>query len=601
MKNPQPDPEPPPPTTASPPSVPAIYELTITRFRGISALTWQPAKGVNLVLGGGDVGKSTILDAIGLLLSPTNAANLSDTDYYLRDVVAEFAIEAVVSLPLAGKVNQQVKPSWPWVWNGSAAIVPSIEGDGPSTSEAVYRVRVRGTADLELAFEIVQPDGAADHFSVGLRRSIGLVRLSGDDRSDRDLRLVQGSALDRLLSDKALRSRIASELAKTDVHERLAPEAKAALENLDKTFAKQGLPSGLDVSITGGPGVSVASLIGLRATRAGKYLPLVSWGAGTRRLASLTIAEQNQGDHPVMLIDEIERGLEPYRQRMLLAKLQSGSSQAFVTTHSPAAISAASEAALWYVDHNQRVGRLAAAKIAKHRSKDPDMFLARVAIVCEGITEVGFVTALLEATLGSSLHHHGVHVSDGGGNDTTLDLLEALADAGILFGGFADDEGRHPDRWRAVMAAHGALLFRWATGCIEENILRAVGDDQLEAFLVDPDGDETGTRLRTLADRMNMGDEKGFAALRDRAGARFRDFIVAAATGAVPDGIEDRDAKKTHKAHARCWFKNNEGGRELARKTFQLGCWSAVKGELLPFCNAVRRVVGLGDVPDVQL
>ena len=50
--------------------------------------------------------------------------------------------------------------------------------------------------------------------SVSLRRSIGLVRLSGDDRNDRDLRLVQGSALDRLLSDKALRSRLASELAK---------------------------------------------------------------------------------------------------------------------------------------------------------------------------------------------------------------------------------------------------------------------------------------------------------------------------------------------------------------------------------------------------
>jgi putative ATP-dependent endonuclease of OLD family len=302
-----------------------------------------------------------------------------------------------------------------------------------------------------------------------------------------------------------------------------------------------------------------------------------------------------------MLVDEVERGLEPYRQRLLLEKLQSGSSQVFVTTHSPAAISAASEAALWYVDHNRNVGRLAAAKIAKHRSKDPDMFLARVAIVCEGITEVGFVTALLEAAFGSSLQQHGVHVSDAGGNDMTLDLLEALAEGGLCFGGFADDEGTHPDRWRAVIAAHGALLFRWATGCIEENILRPVGDDQLEAFLVDPDGEETGTRLRTLADRMNMGDEKGFAALRGGAGARFRDIIVEAATGAVPDGIEDSDAKKKHKAHARCWFKSNKGGRELAKKMFQLGCWPAVSGDLLPFCNAVRRAVGLHDVPDVQL
>jgi putative ATP-dependent endonuclease of OLD family len=575
-----------------------IYELTISRFRGIKSLTWQPAKGVNLVLGGGDVGKSTILDAIGLLLSPTNAANLSDTDYYLRDVAAEFAIEAIVSLPLGGMVNQQVKPAWPWEWNGSAAVVPSIEGEGSTAAGAVYRIRVRGTSDLELAFEIVQPDGAADHFSVGLRRSIGLVRLAGDDRSDRDLRLVQGSALDRLLSDKALRSRIASELAKTDVLDRLGPDAKKALKELDKTFAKQSLPSGLDVSITGGPGASIASLIGLRATNAGTYLPLASWGAGTRRLSALTIAEQNQGEHPVMLVDEVERGLEPYRQRLLLNKLQAGRSQVFVTTHSPAAVSAASNATLWYVDHKQSVGALAAEKIAKHRARDPDTFLARVAIVCEGITEVGFTTILLEAALGSSLQQHGIHVSDGGGNETTLDLLEALAEGGICFGGFADDEDKHPDRWNAVIAAHGQLVFRWAAGCIEKNILAAVTDDRLEAFLIDPDGEDTGERLRTLADRMGVAG-KDYESLSRRAGKDFRRFIIEAATGVVPSGKEAE--KKRYKAHAQHWFKTAGGGRELATKTFQLGCWPVVQPQLLPFCNAVRRAVGLGDVTDVSL
>src|SRR5258708_3341847 len=355
-----------PTSAASTLTAPVIYQLTISRFRGIKSLTWHPARGVNIVLGGGDVGKTTILDAIGLLLSPTNAANLSDSDYYLREVASEFTIEAIVSLPLAGAMNQQFKTSWPWVWDGSEAVVPSIEADGAATSEAVYRLRVRGTEDLELAFEIVQPDGAADHLSVGLRRSIGLVRLSGDDRSDRDLRLVQGSALDRLLSDKTLRSRIASELGKTDVQERLTPEAKKALTDLDATFRNQTLPSGLDISITGGPGASVASLIGLMAQCESVRLPLVSWGAGTRRLAALAIAEQNQGEHPIVLVDEIERGLEPYRQRALLEKQQAGESQVFITTHSPAAISAASSAALGYVDHAGRIGLLDTARTARH-------------------------------------------------------------------------------------------------------------------------------------------------------------------------------------------------------------------------------------------
>lgn len=67
-------------TTATRPGVsgatagvaPMIRRLSITRFRGVSALTWRPGPGVNLILGGGDVGKTTILDAIGLVLSPVN-------------------------------------------------------------------------------------------------------------------------------------------------------------------------------------------------------------------------------------------------------------------------------------------------------------------------------------------------------------------------------------------------------------------------------------------------------------------------------------------------------------------------------------------------
>ncbi|MGY4319055.1 hypothetical protein [Bradyrhizobium sp. JR3.5] len=88
-------------------------------------------------------------------------------------------------------MSGQMKPSWPWEWTGEEAAVPALEHDGKLAGEPVYRVRVRGTEDLELAYGIVQPDGSTDSFPVALRRAIGLVRLSGDDRNDRDLRLVR--------------------------------------------------------------------------------------------------------------------------------------------------------------------------------------------------------------------------------------------------------------------------------------------------------------------------------------------------------------------------------------------------------------------------
>jgi putative ATP-dependent endonuclease of OLD family len=579
--------------------IPRIRRLTVNRFRGIENFSWHPSAGVNLILGGGDVGKTTILDAIALLLSPTNAANLSDTDYFLRKIADEFAIEAVMTLPQDGAINAQPKPSWPWDWNGAEPVVPKLDDGGGTPSEPVYRFRVRGTADLELVYEILQPDGTADHFPVALRRAIGLVRLGGDDRNDRDLRLVQGSALDRLLSDKSLRSRMAKELAKTEVEGQLSPEGTAALAKLDEAFKAQSLPETLHLSITGSQGASVAALVGLTAACQAIQLPLASWGSGTRRLSALTIAEQKQGESPVTVVDEIERGLEPYRQHALMRRLQDAKSQAFVTTHSPAAIAAASQAAIWYVDHLGRIGPLDAKKIAKHRATDPNTFLSRLAIIGEGATEVGFASALLEAALGGALERHGVHMSDGVGHDNTLDVLQALTEGGLRFGGFADDEGKFPDRWKKLESALGNLLFRWESGCIEENMIQAVPDAKLQAFLTDPTGEDTGSRLRTLADRLGMTGDVDFALVAAKAGPKLKAVIIEAATGFVP--ADKADKKKEYKSHAQIWFKSLPGGRELAHKTFALGLWPEFRDRLLPFCNAVREALGLPPAPDVTL
>jgi putative ATP-dependent endonuclease of OLD family len=336
-------------------------------------MLWRPSLGLNLILGGGDVGKTTILDAISLLLSPTNPTFVPDTDYFKRNQETGFVIDAVIKLPESSNVNSHLKAAWPWDWNGTDAIVPSIGEDEPQAcNDPVYWLQLTGTPDLDLVYEVKQPDGTTETIPRALRLQLAPVRLGGDDRNDRDLRFVQGSALDRLLSDKTLRSRLSSSLTKTEVVEALSEESKTALTALNDAFVKKSLPNGLDLSITGAPGISVMALIGLTAKRGDVELPLSSWGAGTRRLSALAIPEQTQGPAPITLVDEIERGLEPYRQRGLVTQLQTDGSQSFVTTHSAAAISAASKSTLWYVDHLRNIGKLDGAKVALHRSKDPE-------------------------------------------------------------------------------------------------------------------------------------------------------------------------------------------------------------------------------------
>jgi len=196
------------------------------------------------------------------------------------------------------------------------------------------------------------------------------------------------------------------------------------------------------------------------------------------------------------------------------------------------------------------------------------------------------------------LEKFGVHVSNGGGHESTLGLLEALADGGLRFGGFTDNEdGKHPERWKKVTAKLGQLLFRWNNGCLEENIIGAIPENNLAALPNDPEDEKTGARLRTLA--MRLGEpNKELENIKKVAGANLRKLILDAALGRVPEGTDSQQAKDYRK-HAQDWFKTASGGRELLGKMFTLGAWPELKSQLMVFCNAVRKAVGLPEIQDL--
>ncbi len=453
-----------------------IYKISIQRFRGIHSLQWMPAAGMNVILGGGDVGKTTVLEAIALLLSPSNTAVISEADYWARDSAQEFVIEAIMSLPEATGMGSQNTFAWPWAWNGQDAVAPSADGEGdqPVPGEPVYRVRVRGTTELELAWEVMQPNDEFDHFSTAVRRRIGLVRMSADERNDRDLRLVYGSALDRLLADNALRARIGKEVAGLNLHDSLNDKGKEAIESLDARMVDAALPSDLKLGLTTSQGLSIGALIGLMATKNGVALPLSSWGAGTRRMAALEIASSTDKEASVTLIDEIERGLEPYRLRKLINILAGQHGQIFLTTHSPVAISCAEDAHLWYLDSQGSIGALPRDKIGPQQKRDPETFLARVAVIAEGPTEVGFLQYLLEKAFEGNPLDHGVRVCDGQGNGATLDLLETLASSGLLFAGLSTGHGNPEALAQSVTTFMGSVAAGFSPSSHGDRLLQEV-------------------------------------------------------------------------------------------------------------------------------
>lgn len=587
------------PAVSSTPDTAVIRQLTIERFRGIKSIKWNPAPGLNVILGGGDVGKSTILDAIALLLNPSNAAIVSESDYHCRESNPGFVIQAVLSLPTSTEISQQKKFNWPWEWNGTEAVAPHIsdggDNDTPTPEIPVYRLQVRGTPDMELAWEIVQPNDDTDVLPSGIRRAIGVVRLASDDRNDRDLRLVYGSALDRLLSDQGFKPRIGKRIAEINLGEELSDDAKESLQRLDDALHEGMLPSGLKLGLTSAQGISIGALIGLLASKKlpgnleATALPLASWGAGTRRMATLQIAAATQTKTRIAVIDEVERGLEPYRVRKLIESLQSESTQTFVTTHSAVAINAATESTLWYLDSKGNIGELPLEKIKRQQERDPETFLARLSIITEGPTELGFISYFLEKALKGNPRDYGIHVCDGQGTPTVLGLLEAMSSGRLAFGGFVDSTMEDPTRWKTLKEKMGDLLFQWESGSTEESVIKLVEDTKLTELIKDEEGIHDPERRKTLADRLNLGD-KSLEAIIAKAGTDLGTVIAAAACGdpkGAPEGQE-----KTWKKHGRQWFKSADGGRELAQKVEALGVWPQLKPTVMPFLNAIRNFVG---------
>jgi putative ATP-dependent endonuclease of OLD family len=571
-----------------------ILRLKIERYRAFQKFDWFPKAGLNVILGGGDAGKTTILEAIALLLNPSNAALLSDNDYWRRQRKDGFFIGAIISLPPDSTVATQSRPAYPWEWDGRQACKPqeSDEG-GPAhpVGPPVYKISVSGSDELDLTYAIHNPNDSTDIFSPTLRREIGLVRLGGDDRNDRDLRLVQGSALDRLLSDKALRSRLTSTFSDVDVKAQLQSEGQEAVKQLNDTFEERALPHDLGLGLSAGQGQSISALIGLTAAIEESRLPLSSWGSGTRRLASLAVAQACRSGCPITLVDEAERGLEPYRQRKLVTELAEGPSQVVMTTHSAPALAAAEPATIWYLSQNHIIAELSSPRSVQLHKRDPEAFLSRLTLMGEGPTEVGFIEAVLERELATDLLDLGVRLCDGQGNTFTLELLEEFSKAKLGVAAFVDCEGDNITRWNNLKSAMGDLLFQWPSGCTETNLIAHIADDKLEALLVDPHDIHTQPRLGTLVERLRVLDPKSefpkhdFATIKAVAGDRLRAVIIAAASG-DSDGAPEKEAK-TWKKHGKRWFKSLEGGRELAEKAYAFGAMSEVKPSLQPLIDAL--------------
>jgi AAA ATPase-like protein/OLD-like protein len=323
-----------------------IRRVRIERFRGIERLEFCP-KACTVIIGPNNSGKSSILEAIDLLLHaglgrPRPAPE--EADYFRRDPSAGFEIEAVLGdLPeeFLADVHQYLEG-----WNqGSNELVPEPDGAG---IEPVVRVRVRGTADFETQHEFAKPEIEGARFHPRLRQKVGWV-FDGRVRDPaRELFFYQGGLLDRLFANAnldtavdALRGAVRGGAA--TINRDLA--VNTVLTSLSNDLQEQGLIR--DGELAGFEPAAVSRRALLQTLRLSLpydedvSVPLARQGRGAQRLVLVSVLLQlasAAGVAPIGGFEEPEEALEPLRQAQLCAlfiDIVDRGGQILLVTHSP--------------------------------------------------------------------------------------------------------------------------------------------------------------------------------------------------------------------------------------------------------------------------
>lgn len=250
-------------------------------------------------------------------------------------------------------------------------------------------------------------------------------------------------------------------------------------------------------------------------------IPLTSFGLGTRRLVGAAIQQLAHPGQAVLLVDELEHGLEPHRIAHLAGQLRDPGSfaQVIVTSHSPVVLQHLDAGDLSTVrradDSTVEVRRLDHDLQGVLRA-NPAAFLARHVLICEGKTELGIAMSLMSRWDGQrrvaepalpAAAALGVCTVDGGGSDAVA-RAGLLCDAGYVVTYFLDGDRSDTNEQAAKLAGRGVQVVRWADGQnTEQAICAALTPAGLRTFIelavtaLSNDGDHTPDE-----DRQMIGD-----------------------------------------------------------------------------------------------
>jgi putative ATP-dependent endonuclease of OLD family len=465
-----------------------IVYVEVHNFREIERLCWAPRPLVNCLIGPGDSTKTTVLDAIELALNSRSYLFADDSDFYNMDYNKPIRIIVTVGgLPPEFTADDRYGLHLR-AWNQETE---KIEDEPRVGLEEVLSLSAMVDKSHEVRWSLhndrIAADMEADPPSLRYKDAIIFATTRLGPYAERHLGWSRASVLNRLggppetlreqLADAGRAARAAFTAGKPAVFGAIAARA----EELSKQFGvpvRDKYAAELDVH-----GVNLTA--GGLSLHDGK-LPLRRLGTGSSRLIVSALQDEAGGAH-VALIDELEHGLEPYRIARLLRHLasprtdeaKSQQPQIFLTTHSPVVIRELKAGDIWAVRSVAGLTEVRSVSLAaktltdaqRHLRHEPDAFLARKVVVCEGRTELGLVRGLdqywTEKEKLDSFAVRGSVAVDGHGSSAPA-LADHLCELGYRVFLLLDTDEKVDSEILKKLKERGVVVSEWPDDCSTE-------------------------------------------------------------------------------------------------------------------------------------
>lgn len=476
-----------------------ICKVEIQNFRTIRLLNWLPSPGLNCLIGPGDSGKTTILDAIDLCLGARRNISFADTDFYGLDVTQPISITLTLgSLPDA-LMRLDSYGNYLQAFNRANGLVTEEPEQG---LETVLCLRLMVDSELEPVWSLVsqraQAQGQERNIAWKDRLLLAPARLGTYASSN--LSWTRGSVLNRLTVE---RPNLGAELANAARQARnsfggqAGVQLAATLQIVNQKANELGVPVGGGTqALLDAHAVSIGD--GAIALHDATGVPLRSLGTGSSRLLVAGMQRAAAQQASVVLVDEVEYGLEPHRLTRLLNSLGAKENppplQVFLTTHSPVAVRELNGNQLFVVRKSAEGAHLVlqvgdADDIQSTVRADPEAFLARSVIVCEGASEVGLIRGLdhfwTNGNLRSMLAAGTAYVNVGGGDpDRCFVRGLALRQLGYRVLVMVDADKPPTEATVQAYVDAGGEYITWREGrALEDELFLSLPDAGVDALL----------------------------------------------------------------------------------------------------------------------